>query len=95
MWPHPAVCDVIEDAASDDLESGFRVGLYNTRGGTWRDPSEGGNQERDLAARYEKFAVAASDRWPRTAAMLRRIAEQYRAEARREDQESELEQDLP
>lgn len=94
VWPHPAVCDVIEHVASADLERGFEVGLYNSRGIVTKHPFEGGAQERQLAQRHEGFAVAISDRWPRTAAMLRRIAERYSADARREDQRAELREDL-
>jgi len=92
-WPHPAVRDVIEDIKSVELERGFEIAVYNSRGVVSKDPREGGAQERQLADRYTGFAAAIADRWPRTAAMLRRIAEGYRAEARREDQEAELGED--
>lgn len=93
-WPHPAVRDVIEEVASIELERGLEVGLYNSRGVVTRDLTEGGAQEHKLAERYTGFAATVSDRWPRTAAMLRRIAGTYRAEARREDLEAELREDL-
>ncbi len=93
-WPHPAVRDVIENVSSTALERGFEVGLYNSRGVVTKHPFEGGVQERQLADRYADFAAAVGDRWPRTAVMLRRIADGYRAEALREDQEAELREDL-
>ena len=93
-WPHPAVRDVIEEVQSAELEGGFEVGVYNSRGVTSRHPAEGGAQERQLAARYAGFALALSDRWPRTAAVLRRIADGYLADGRREDREAELDEDL-
>ena len=89
-WPVEAIRDVIENVRSRDLESGFEVGTFNSRGVVTKNPAEGGEQERQLTKRYEKHAKAVRDRWPRTAAMLRRIAERYRAEARREDDQSEL-----
>ena len=89
-WPAEAIRDVIENVASRDLENGFEVGTFNSRGVVTKNPAEGGEQERQLTKRYEKHAVAVRDRCPRTAAMLRRIAETYRAEARREDNRSEL-----
>jgi hypothetical protein len=94
LWPHPAVRDAIEEVQSADLERGFELGVYNSRGVTSRHPTEGGAQERKLADRYAGFAVAMGDRWPRTAAMLRRIADGYRAQGLREDQEAELGEDL-
>ncbi len=94
IWPHPAVRDVIEEVASAELERGAEIGVYNSRGVFAKLPTEGGAQERELAEKYAEYAVAVCDRWPRTAAMLRRIAEGYRADARREDEEAELREDL-
>ncbi|MFQ5891129.1 MAG: hypothetical protein ACE5JR_13980 [Gemmatimonadota bacterium] len=78
---------MIDEVASAELQRGFEVAVYNGRGIVSRDPAEGG-------VRYPGFAVALSDHWPRTAAMLRRLADRHRAEARRENQEAELEEDL-
>ena len=93
-WPHIAVRDIIEEVASAELESGIEIGKYNSRGVVSRQIGEGGVQERQLAERYAGFASAVGDRWPRTAAMLRRMAERYRTDARREDQDAELREDL-
>ena len=89
-WPAEAIRDVIENIANKDLEHGFEVGTFNSRGVVTKNPAEGGEQERQLTKRYEKHAKAVRDRWPRIAAMLRRIAETYRAYARSEDDQSEL-----
>jgi hypothetical protein len=93
-WPHIAVRDVIEQVASADLENGIEIGKYNSRGVVSRQIGEGGAQERQLAERYAGFAAALSNQWPRTAAMLRRMAERYLADARRNDQDAELREDL-
>jgi hypothetical protein len=93
-WPCTAVRDLIDGLDSDDLNRGFAMGLYNSRGVTMRSPTAGGSLERGLAERYAGFATAVSHRWPRTAEVLRGIAAGYREEARREDQRVELEEDL-
>jgi hypothetical protein len=93
-WPHPAVRDLIERLVSTELERGIEIGRYNSRGVVTKDPYEGGRQERQIAESYERDARTIADRWPRTAAMLRRMAETYLAEAAREDREAELRQDL-
>jgi hypothetical protein len=90
VWPAESVREIIESAASDALEQGLEIGLYNSRGVVRKNPAEGGEQERQLAKRYEKYAEAIGNRWARSAAMLRRIAETYRAQARRDDDDSEL-----
>jgi hypothetical protein len=94
-WPHPAVRDLIEHLASTELERGIWIGRYNSRGVVTKDPYEGGLQERQIAESYERYAQTIADRWPRTAAMLRRIQQDtYLEEAAREDREAELRQDL-
>ena len=92
-WPPPAVCQLIEHVASDSLEEGFYLEVYNSRGVTSRGLAEGGAQERALADRYERFAQAARIEWPRTAAMLRGIATSYRSDAARNDRNADLTQD--
>jgi hypothetical protein len=93
-WPPRTVRDVIENVASDALESGFEMAVFNARGATWRGEYEGGLQERDLAAKYEAFATAISAGWGRTAAMLRDLAKMYSSEALREDASAKLWRDL-
>jgi len=93
-WPHPAARDLIERLASIELEQGIEIGRYKSRGVVTRDPYAGGEQEWRIAERYERDARALADRWPRTAAMLRRMVDTYRAEADREDQKAELRQDI-
>ena len=93
-WPHEAVRDLIESVGSEHLESGLRTGIYNNRGVTTREVGEGGRQERDLVANYREHAAALVDQWPRTARLLREIAETYQSEAGREDLQAELEEEL-
>ncbi len=93
-WPCTAVRDLIDGLKSDNLERGFSMGLYNSRGVIMRSPTAGGGSERALAERYSGFAAVVKHRWPRTAELLQRIAAGYRAEARHEDQSVELDEDL-
>jgi hypothetical protein len=84
----------VVDGDASVLERGLEVGMYNSRGMVTKDhPFEGGRQERQLVERYAGFAATLSDRWPRTAAMLRRLAAGYRLEALCEDQRAELRED--
>ena len=93
-WPEEAVRDLVEQVRSDDLETGIAVGVANNRGVTWRSPGDGGRQELELSEKYRGYAAILSNRWPRTAGMLRGIADTYAAEARREDLHDELDQDI-
>jgi len=93
-WPCTAIRDLIEEVASPEMERGFEKAVYNSRGAVMRSLTEGGRQENQLVTKYLKYANMVSDQWPRTAAMLRRLADTYRREGRRRDLEAELREDL-
>jgi hypothetical protein len=93
-WPHPAVRDVIESVGSELLEAGIEVGLLSSRGVVARDPLGGGSHEHQLAEKLEGHAAKSRDGWPRTTAMLRRIASAYRTQAQYQDQRAERRQEL-
>ena len=88
VWPAEPVRDILEDVASQHLETGLRIGRYNARGVTSRGAYEGGAQELALAKQYLAWAAAVGARWPRTARLLRQLATGYETEARRMDEEA-------
>ncbi|WP_271629439.1 hypothetical protein [Caldicellulosiruptor sp. DIB 104C] len=88
-WPPEAVCRIIDEIRSKELESGFKIGIYNQRGIITKSLFEGGTQERALAEQYRKYAEKQNTAFPKTASILKRIAESYELEARREDEEAE------
>ena len=90
VWPHEAIRDVIESIRSDALDSGFIVGKLNLRGTTSRSPFDGGQQEREIAVHYQTDAESLELSYPRTAEILRRLANSYRQDANREDQRADL-----
>jgi hypothetical protein len=88
-WPCIPVRDVIDEIESDELVSGFESGIFDKRGPYSKSLGEGGTQERELARKYAAYAEACDVDWPRTAAALRRVARQYEADARREDERAQ------
>jgi hypothetical protein len=86
-FPTRAVRDVLEAAPNDRLERGFTIGLHNKRGVTSRGMTEGGMQEYELADGFEAWALLVEATHPRTAGSLRLVAESYREEGRRNDEE--------
>lgn len=88
-WPCVAVRDLLEEVQSDHVEQGFQIQIANNRGATWRDPEDGGDQERALAKKYAEAAKGFADRWPRTAAVFRGLATGYEQDARRNDGRAE------
>lgn len=93
-WPHQAIREVIEELSSPTMERGFETSVFNSRGPTWRAVDSGGEQERQLVEKYEGLARRVRDAYPRTAAMLLRIADRYRHQANSEDTDSELREAL-
>lgn len=88
-WPCEAVRQVIESVQTDEIIRGFDSSVRNQRGVYTKSLSEGGEQERDLAAKYLKLAELFKFRWPRTSLALRRIAEGYESDAKRADDMTE------
>ncbi len=91
IWPDVAICKIIEEVSSRELELGIELSVYSQRGFYSKSRGEGGLQERQLAETYRNYATAVGDTHPRTAAMLRRIADGYHSHAHREDIRAELE----
>lgn len=89
--PLIAIRNVIEECESEELERGLCIGFHNRRGVVSKSLYEGGKQERELAETYQRYADACS-KWPRTAAALRRVAEDYINQARTEDERAKIEQ---
>ncbi|WP_087508161.1 hypothetical protein [Cellulomonas iranensis] len=78
--PPRAVRDLLEEVRSDRLDRGLEIGIYNRRGVTSRGVFEGGKKERELADGYRDAADAAVGS-PRTAKLLRRLADSYERDA--------------
>jgi hypothetical protein len=89
LWPPAVIRDLLEDIQSERIERGLSLAVSNRRGMTTRALDEGGRQERELASSYRTQADQVADQWPRTAAIMRGLAESYEADARREDAEAE------
>lgn len=88
-WPPQPVRDLLERLQSDEVEDGLRNQILNRRGVTSRGLEDGGAQEDALVARYRGDTERFRDRWPRTAAVLRSVAESYEAESRRNENSAE------
>ena len=86
IWPCESVRSALEKVATPGLARGLQIGVYNARGAHWR--GEGGQQERDLAAKHFQWARSLRATHPRVATMLQNIAEGYEHDAEREDLEA-------
>ncbi|MDE0231070.1 MAG: hypothetical protein OXN93_02165 [bacterium] len=90
-WPAPPVRDLIEQLNSDDIDSGIEIAMYNQRGVTSRSPTEGGDQERDLAETYRQKSQRFNG-WPRLSAIFISLANSYEFDSARHDRSAETRQ---
>lgn len=88
-WPQRPIRNLLERLRSADVEKGFEIAVYNSRGVVGKSPDEGGVQEYALAERYEGLANRVADEWPRTGTLLRRLRDVYRRDGEREDLDAE------
>jgi hypothetical protein len=88
-WPSEPVRDLVQTLQSERVERGIESELYNSRGVSTRSPFAGGGQERKLAGGYRDQAAQFQDRWPRSAAVLRKLADSLESDARRWDDDAE------
>src|SRR5262249_55443271 len=88
-WPSASVRDVIELARSRSLDRGFFLGIVNKRGPTWRRPTDGGVQERELAQSYRRLSKAVRLEWPRTSAVLEQVAKSYEHQGETHDDDAD------
>jgi hypothetical protein len=87
-WPCEAVCEAMEAIASPEIGRGFQIGVYNSRGVHFR--GEGGDQEREIAAKYRGWAERLHFDYPYVGGILEDIAASYEREARWEDSEASI-----
>ena len=88
-WPAEAVRDAIDLFRSKPMIEGFWIGKSDRRGVTRRMPGDGGNLERQEAAKYRNWAKAIAYAHPHTAKALNMLAESYDEQARRHDDDAE------
>ena len=88
-WPAEPVREALDLFRSKPMLEGFRVGKSNRRGITTRMPRDGGDLERQEAAKYRGWARAIVFEHPHTAKALDQLADSYEWEAGRHDEDVE------
>jgi len=85
-WPAKPVRELLEGGQFPDLSRHLVIAQRNRRGMSSRRALDGGDQERQLASTYRKWANTVRSAWPRTSAMLADLASQYEREAHAHDE---------
>ena len=82
LWIHKSVAEALNAKDAEEMRSGFRVAVLNSRGVVWVDPT--GKPEDELAAKYSaKADEVESAGFHRLAVTVRSLAETYTREAER------------
>jgi hypothetical protein len=91
VWPCEPVRDALERVGSEDISRGVTIGRFSARGAYWR--GKGGDQERDLAAMYRKWASALQYSHPFVvSSILKHMVDTYEREGQFHDSEDEIQQ---
>jgi hypothetical protein len=88
-WPAEEVRVMLERFPSESMRQGFVTGKCNRRGVTTRGLRDGGDLEREEAARYQAWASAIRKDHHRTARALDDLAARYAGDAVRHDETAE------
>lgn len=89
-WPCLAVREVLERPELEDMRRGFRIGVFNKRGATWRSPTDGGEQERELSRSFAEKAAKIQHTHPLVASVLEDLSAGYLRDAHKEDIDARL-----
>lgn len=80
LWINRTVAETLDNKDARELRRGYSMGLYNSRGAHWVDPT--GQPEKKLAVEYDNKAEAIENAgYHRFAVVLRELANGYKREA--------------
>jgi len=90
LWLHRSVAEVLNRQDMAELRRGYEIGIVNSRGVHYVDPS--GEPEKELSRKYKGLAEEIENAgFHRLAGSLREVAETYQLDAKRVIAESESE----
>ena len=92
-WPLPAVCELIDEVGSDNLDEGFIAGMCRGLMSSVRGVYDGGQQEHESAQRYYALREQIRSTSWHTARLLKKAADRYEERAVEEDDQAEARQD--
>lgn len=88
MYPIDVLAKTVEKLDNDMVDEHVKIRIYNSRGVVTRACNEGGTQERELAAKYEKMKKQIQLLYPRMTKIFNELIDGYNYEASREDEKA-------
>lgn len=92
-WPLPAVCTLIDEVGSKNLDEGFIAGTCRGLMSSVRGVYDGGQQEHESAQRYHALSKQIRSTSRHTARLLKKAADRYKDRAKEEDEQALARQD--
>lgn len=92
-WPLPAVCELIDEVGSENLDEGFIAGMCRGLMSSVRGVYDGGQQEHESAQRYHALSKQIRLTSRHTARLLKKAADRYKDRAKEEDEQALARQD--
>lgn len=86
IWPDKPIRYALEELINEEMSAGLKTAMYNKRGVHWR--GEGGDQERQLAEKFQQWVNALKYTHPKIAKVLSRLVKTYEREAQWQDEEA-------
>lgn len=90
-WPQESIFRIIEDLHSEELNRHYSMALFNKRGSSVRGAFDGGDIEREHARYFNKLADKYKNTYPTVSEIFNGLANTYLENAKRIDQQAELE----
>ncbi len=87
-YPPQALCEIVENLNNDIVDECIGRRIYNSRGVTSRACNEGGEQERSIVSRFEKYKEKTKLLYPRMAKIFDGLIKEYKKEASYNDEEA-------
>ena len=92
-WPSPAVCALIDEVGSENLDEGFIAGTCRGLMSSVRGIYDGGQQEHESTQRYRALSKQIRSTSRHTARLLKKAADRYEERAIQEDEQALARQD--
>lgn len=89
-YPPQALCELVEKLGNDVVDQHIRLRIYNSRGITSRAYDAGGDQERTIVSRFEKYREKTKLLYPRMTKIFEDLIKCYKNEAVNIDNEAEI-----
>lgn len=91
VWPHPAVCALLEaESQNDMIARHVHMGCYNRHGRT--HIVDGGRREQAIASDYSTWAERIQTKYPATARLLRQLQEDFSRQSHSEKERADREE---